>query len=590
MGLDRADCQHDESRARVSELLELLHMEYLEGESGYVGLIPPLGDTSTVTTHVDSEPLAAQSQIHYMLTEEFPLNALHWLASCDTHILLEGGPVDYYIFKPDGSAEMLTLGDDTAAGQTRVVPVPSNCFKALQLHAGAPYALMVNCLSPGWTPERVRIGAGEEFLLRYSGSAPWATSKFLRELIGPNFAPASPIAVSKSPMQGAASATPLRFVSEALSVEENAELVATFRRQGWCCLRNVFRRDTVAEFRQQILSKLQPPGTNSRWTVPSDAPELVAPVLAPRIRAFIPQLLTPAHPRGDPSHVQLFELAWQGEPGPLEAQGWHRDRSGGAIVSGDASTPEEDCYRFPEAVHCTAYYRDMDIDSAGPAPGSTEILSGSHLDASCPRPTSGIVGGWQAALEDCNADVTTHVPTECFAPRAEDVIVWDQRLWHRRGAFVPHGSPDDRRLMSIFGFHQTQVNTNNHSYHNHSYHNHTTALQDALAGCADSCSSFAESFRCFEALATRSRMICQLQWRRSGQGRVNAVTTRSPACWAVAGLRNLYCESCENCRRARERGCNAGVCTASPSNIHVFMTFINVIILHLHFKFKLSAV
>lgn len=220
--------------------------------------------------------------------------------------------------------------------------------------------------------------------------------------------------------------TALRYVSEPLSEAENSVLVATFREQGWCCLKDVFERDSVAQFRRELLAKSQPSTDgNGRWIL-RDAPELVAPVLAPRLRAFIPQLLTPAHPRGEPSLVQLFELAWQAEPGPLDAQGWHRDRSGGAKVSGDVSAPEDDCYRFPEAVHCTAYYRDMDIDAAGPAPGSTEILSGSHLDASCPRPESGVVGGWQSARKD-GEELTTQAPTTAFAPRAQDVIVWDQR-------------------------------------------------------------------------------------------------------------------------------------------------------------------
>lgn len=277
--------------------------------------------------------------------------------------------------------------------------------------------------------------------------------------------------------------TALRFVSEPLSEAENLSLVATFRAQGWCCLKDVFERDSVAQFRRELLAKLQPSTDGKgRWILPRDAPELVAPVLAPRLRAFIPQLLTPAHPRGEPSLAQLFELAWQAEPGPLEAQGWHRDRSGGAKVSGDVSAPEDDCYRFPEAVHCTAYYRDMDIDAAGPAPGGTEILSGSHLDASCPRPASGVVGGWQSARTD-GEELTTQAPTTSFAPRAQDVIVWDQRCvessgsdvvnsatscstveaclgrcWHRRGPFVPHAKAvDNRRLMSIFGFHQTQM-------------------------------------------------------------------------------------------------------------------------------------
>jgi len=33
----------------------------------------------------------------------------------------------------------------------------------------------------------VKIGAGAEFLARYTGRAPWATEAMLRELIGPNF-------------------------------------------------------------------------------------------------------------------------------------------------------------------------------------------------------------------------------------------------------------------------------------------------------------------------------------------------------------------------------------------------------------------
>jgi hypothetical protein len=33
----------------------------------------------------------------------------------------------------------------------------------------------------------VKIGAGPEWVKRYSGSAPWATPKTLREFIGPNW-------------------------------------------------------------------------------------------------------------------------------------------------------------------------------------------------------------------------------------------------------------------------------------------------------------------------------------------------------------------------------------------------------------------
>jgi len=54
---------------------------------------------------MDGRALAAyQSQNYYMLTRDLPINYLHWLAPDDTHILIEGGPVDYFIFHPDGLA------------------------------------------------------------------------------------------------------------------------------------------------------------------------------------------------------------------------------------------------------------------------------------------------------------------------------------------------------------------------------------------------------------------------------------------------------------------------------------------------------
>jgi uncharacterized protein len=162
-----------------------LGMHVLPKESGYLSLIA----TSAQKAQVGGQSLAVQSQVYYMLTRELPVNYLHWLASDDTHILLDGGPVDYFIFHPDGRVEKVTLGHDVAAGQVLVVPVPGGCWKALRLHPGAGYALMANALSPEWTADRVKVGAGDSWIARYRGAAPWATEAFLRELIGPNFIP-----------------------------------------------------------------------------------------------------------------------------------------------------------------------------------------------------------------------------------------------------------------------------------------------------------------------------------------------------------------------------------------------------------------
>ena len=171
--------------ARASELIRALHLSILPKESGYLGLI----GESAQKANIESRSLAVQSQVYYMLTRERPVNYLHWLAPDDTHILIEGGPVDYFIFHPDGRAEKLVLGRNVAAGERPVVAVPGGCWKALRLHDGVSYALMANALSPEFTPDRVRIGEGAAWVKRFTGAAPWATTETLHALIGPNWKP-----------------------------------------------------------------------------------------------------------------------------------------------------------------------------------------------------------------------------------------------------------------------------------------------------------------------------------------------------------------------------------------------------------------
>lgn len=171
--------------ARARELIEKLHLTVLPKESGYLGII----GVSSQTVTVGAKQLAVQSQNYYMLTRERPINYLHWLVPDDTHILIEGGPVDYFIFHPDGHVEKVTLGMGLAAGQRPVVAVPGGCWKALKLHEGASYALMANTLSPEFTPDRVKIGAGPEWVKRFTNAAPWATPETLRQFIGPNWEP-----------------------------------------------------------------------------------------------------------------------------------------------------------------------------------------------------------------------------------------------------------------------------------------------------------------------------------------------------------------------------------------------------------------
>ena len=92
--------------ARAQELMRELHLHVLPKESGYLGLIGESAQRATI----GGRSLAIQSQVYYMLTRDRPINYLHWLAPDDTHILIEGGPVDYFIFHPDGHVEKVVAG------------------------------------------------------------------------------------------------------------------------------------------------------------------------------------------------------------------------------------------------------------------------------------------------------------------------------------------------------------------------------------------------------------------------------------------------------------------------------------------------
>ncbi|WP_158819536.1 cupin domain-containing protein [Granulicella sp. S156] len=180
-----AHAQQVGSDARAQELIRELKLQVLPKESGYLGII----GVTPQTADVNGRRLSVQSQNYYMLTRELPINYLHKLEPADTHILIEGGPVDYFIFHPDGQVEKVTLGMDLARGERPVVAVPPGCWKALVLRPGASYALMANALSPEFTLDRVRIGENEVWVKRFAGKADWATPQKLREFIGPNWLP-----------------------------------------------------------------------------------------------------------------------------------------------------------------------------------------------------------------------------------------------------------------------------------------------------------------------------------------------------------------------------------------------------------------
>mgnify|MGYP002632572430 CR=1 FL=1 len=169
--------------ARFEDLRKRLNLAHLDHESGFFAV----ERVSAIQVEASDGHSAASNAIYYALSPDQPQNHLHHLSSDDYHILIEGGPADYFIFHPDARVEKYTLGRNIEHGQRLMIPTPGACAKAIRLHKDANYLLVGSVVTPAYTPNRVTIGAGQSFIETYEGAADWATPGFLKSLIGPNW-------------------------------------------------------------------------------------------------------------------------------------------------------------------------------------------------------------------------------------------------------------------------------------------------------------------------------------------------------------------------------------------------------------------
>ena len=165
----------------AQQWIDALGLEPLPGESGWWA---PASVSDAAVQQGDRE-LPAYSAIHYLLDAARPVNVWHRLEPDDTHVLVDGGPVEYVILHEGRPPQLVVLGRDVAAGQTPVVTAPAGSWKALRLLDPTGFALMTTVVTPGWTEDRVRIGLPEEEAARWVGTAPWLTAELVDRLNRP---------------------------------------------------------------------------------------------------------------------------------------------------------------------------------------------------------------------------------------------------------------------------------------------------------------------------------------------------------------------------------------------------------------------
>ncbi|NQZ67263.1 MAG: phytanoyl-CoA dioxygenase family protein [Lentisphaeria bacterium] len=208
----------------------------------------------------------------------------------------------------------------------------------------------------------------------------------------------------------------LKFDESPLYDNTLGNMALQFRERGFATVPNVFDRDSVDDYREMILSRIV--NKNNHLSIPMNNPDILDIARAPNL---IRALKTVFNYDGNPAAATLFHPSWlvaNADPDENEKRsGWHKD--------GD-----HDCYHslfgysFPRRVHIWATLEDVTIDH-----GPTYVIPGSHRDIN----------------KSPYNDEFQEEPLIC---NKENVILWDQRIWHR-------GSPrriPGYRLIAIFGF------------------------------------------------------------------------------------------------------------------------------------------
>lgn len=87
--------------------------------------------------------------IYYPLTPE-TFSALHRLPGDEIFHFYLGDPVEMLLLRPDGGGEVITLGQDLAAGMRPQCVVPGGCWQGSRLREGGRFALLGTTMAPGF--------------------------------------------------------------------------------------------------------------------------------------------------------------------------------------------------------------------------------------------------------------------------------------------------------------------------------------------------------------------------------------------------------------------------------------------------------
>ncbi len=204
----------------------------------------------------------------------------------------------------------------------------------------------------------------------------------------------------------------LRFVHEPYDQETVDTIIENFREKGYATLPDLYVRESVDDFVQEIHDVMYFNGIEMK--IPDDSPVIIWPGQAPRIRQILPLTLGRSQAKPLPS---MYMSVWviQPEDQPDIVPKWHKDR--------EPEGMPDNHYHYPIDVFVGLYFEDMKLEH-GPA----KIIAGSHRDGTLNPYAEG--------------------PEELMICRKQDGILLDQRAWH---CGTPRTAPGVR-ILACYGY------------------------------------------------------------------------------------------------------------------------------------------
>lgn len=145
------------------EIIRLLDLKPLPVEGGFyaetyrsAASVPPDVDAGRGTS-----PRLLSTAIYYLLTPD-TFSAIHRLPGDEIYHHYLGDPVELLILTPNGTASIVVIGGDIAAGMRPQVVAPGDTWQGSSLLAGGRFALMGTTMSPGYHHDDFELGVRED--------------------------------------------------------------------------------------------------------------------------------------------------------------------------------------------------------------------------------------------------------------------------------------------------------------------------------------------------------------------------------------------------------------------------------------------